>query len=758
MATNWECLVTDNELDSAAKIRKENYIKDKISINLLDEYKTNGWEVEKEYSNEFVMMKKIKSIGELFENEVWTIFYKMGFKIMNSNNGFKLDFNFDSKQIDVIAIDDEVCLLIECKATEKFENTKQWKTDLESINGNYNSLCNEINKKYPNRKIKYIFATKNYLIGDADLNRMRGFGIANFDYEVIKYYKELVNHLGSAARYQLLGNLFAKMEINGMNDMVPAIEGKMGELKYYTFLIEPERLLKLAYVLHRNKANHNMMPTYQRLIKKERLKSIRKYVDEGGYFPNSIIVSIDTNGKGIKFEQVSIGTNNNQSKIGELYLPKTYQSLYIIDGQHRLYGYSDSKYAESNCIPVVAFIDMKKNDQVKMFMDINENQKSVPKSLRNTLNIDLLWDAELYSQRQEALRLDIGLSLGENNKSPLYGRIVTGEDTSDSRRCITLDYINKALKRSDFLNVYKKNKNDILKYGTFDKMNNDETKSLLYLFLVKCFKLIKDYCNDEWEKGEEGFLTINNTTYAIIRIFNDIVNIILDKQNKSIVDNCDGMLKKCEDLLLNLADTINSLNPEIIYKIKNARGEAAKKDTYNLIRVEFHNQCSEFSYKELEEYIKENCVNNNPYASQYIRSIKDKIVNLFKTHIGNDLNWKFKYLPEKLKNELTSKCTIENEKRKYNGNPNLVDEWDYISFKEIAIIANYGSNWKKFCQEILNRPSLKTNKINTLSWLNELDSAKNRIDNGQSIVTSQFNNIELIYKDFCEEKEMVGTN
>ncbi len=53
----------------------------------------------------------------------------------------------------------------------------------------------------------------------------------------------------------------------------------MGGYTYYSFMIEPERLLKMSYVLHRNQANSAMMPTYQRLIKKSRLKKVTEFVD-----------------------------------------------------------------------------------------------------------------------------------------------------------------------------------------------------------------------------------------------------------------------------------------------------------------------------------------------------------------------------------------------------------------------------------------------------------------------------------------------
>lgn len=333
----------NEELESAFNERKKNKITEKICLTEYDRYHAQGWEIVKEYRNGKLLVDKEKSIGDQFENEVWCIFRKMGFKIMNGTNDFAVSYSLNNhnltKQIDVVAIDDEVCLLIECKATERI-STKQWKTELESINGYYGGIVNEIKTKYPNRKMKYIFATKNYVIGQQDKDRMSEFKIVNFEYDTIRYYNELVTHLGAAAKYQLLGNLFAKTTIKGMEERVPAIQGKMGGLTYYSFSIEPERLLKIAYILHRNNANIEYMPTYQRLIKKERLKAIREFINSGGYFPNSLIISIDPEGRELTFDQSELKVENSVSKIGILHLPKKYQSAYVIDGQHRLYGYS----------------------------------------------------------------------------------------------------------------------------------------------------------------------------------------------------------------------------------------------------------------------------------------------------------------------------------------------------------------------------------------------------------------------------------
>ena len=374
MATSWDLLIEGDALIEAAKIRKQQGTLERVKKEIVDTLDPTVWEKVKPYKNGDWQVLKKKSIGDAFEDEVWLLFYNMGFKIMNSTRDFKMSYSKDvpdlTQQVDVIAIDDDVCLFIECKATETNNNTKDWKETLEAWVGKYPGLMNEIKTKYPNRKCKFIFATKNYVLGAQDLKRIHDFRFLHYSNENIKYVKNLSEHLGKSARYQLLGSIFSGEKIANINSQVPAIEGKMGGLTYYTFLIEPERLRKLSFILHRNSANHDEMPTYQRLIQKSRLTKIRQFVEEGNYFPNSLIVSIDSGKTGIQFSQAdkNIQVAGSSSRIGKLTLPQSYHSIYVIDGQHRLYGYSETKYAQKNTIPVVAFVDLDKDTQVKMFM------------------------------------------------------------------------------------------------------------------------------------------------------------------------------------------------------------------------------------------------------------------------------------------------------------------------------------------------------------------------------------------------------
>ena len=222
------------------------------------------------------------------------------------------------------------------------------------------------------------------------------------------------------------------------------------------------------------------------------------------------------------------------SKIGILHIPKRYRSAYIIDGQHRLYGYSDSLYATTNTIPVVAFVDLERSEQIKLFMDINENQKAVPKSLRVTLNADMLWESPDLSEQRQALRSKIAQMLGEESTSPLHSRVVIGENESTPDRCITVEAIQSALKKTRFFDTYGK-KNALQKEGTFDCRDNQETCDLFYPFIEKCLLYVRESCLQEWERGDRdsGMLTMNRGMQAVIRVIDDIVNMLARKNELS---------------------------------------------------------------------------------------------------------------------------------------------------------------------------------------------------------------------------------
>jgi DNA sulfur modification protein DndB len=254
----------------------------------------------------------------------------------------------------------------------------------------------------------------------------------------------------------------------------------MGGLNYFSFAMEPAKLLKLGYVLHRSKSI-KVLPTYQRLIKRNRLTGIKRFVENGGYFPNAIVVNIETLGKKLRFDPSPLAIDGSQAKLGVLHLPPRYRSLYIIDGQHRLYGYGGSKYAQSNTIPVVAFVGLDRDDQLRLFMEINENQKAVSKNLKHTLDADLKWDSANLRDRAEGIKKQLAQELGEDVTSPLYNRILVGEDQRTETKIITLEAVIKGLNQTPFIGRFTK---DVVKeqgvfYTGLSTSTLDRTKKIV---------------------------------------------------------------------------------------------------------------------------------------------------------------------------------------------------------------------------------------------------------------------------------------
>ena len=721
-------LVSGKELIGVKKHRSQPFIFEKFEYELQSKRESEGWVVDKELKS-VVRMKHPKPLDEQFEDEVWCLFASLGFSCMNRDRHLEIPYGTEglntTKQIDVFAADEETILFIECKCAISGKKG-DFKTDLEAIKGIKEGLFKTVRheKAFKGKKVKYIFATKNYELTDPDRNRMRDLGIYHFDEYGIKYFAELAKHLGTCARYQLLGTLFAGQKIGAMENRIPAIEGQMGGYTYYSFSIEPEKLLKLAYVLHRNEANSDMMPTYQRIIKKPRLKEIRKFVDNKGFFPNSLIISIDTNGKKLRFDLATPQVENAISRIGILYLPQLYRSAYIIDGQHRLYGYADSKHAEDNTVPVVAFVNLDKDKQVELFMEINENQKAVSKNLQNTLNADLLWTSADKTKQRKALRLNIAQRLGELQSSPFFNRIVIGENEASDYCCLTIDTIESGLKSTHFLARFGKDNNEV-EAGTFDRGSNDATRDILLPFLMETFQYFRNELPEEWELGDsnQGILTINNTVHALLRILNDIVDFLISnkKINPKIMDT-KALVEMTEPYLAPLVSYFGAVTEKDREGIRKNYGSGGKARVWRTFQSKINEARSEFEPEGLKEWIRDNSKQFNAESYTLIQDIeliiKSDFADKLKSKYG--VKWLTLGIPPKVykqANALKGKQDYENST---NGINKVVDIWDCVTIANCRDIAVFSSNWTELFESGYTRPeevSIGGGKTAKTAWI-----------------------------------------
>lgn len=86
----------------------------------------------------------------------------------------------------------------------------------------------------------------------------------------------------------------------------------------------------------------------------------------------------------------------------------------VLDGQHRLYGYSFTK--KNHRVPIAVYSGLSRQEEAALFIDINTNQRGVPAALL----LDIKQVAQQESQRETALR-ELFDRLKDDPTSPFNG-------------------------------------------------------------------------------------------------------------------------------------------------------------------------------------------------------------------------------------------------------------------------------------------------------------------------------------------------
>lgn len=413
----------ESVLSKKFKAKKTQYFTRSISLNELEDYVNDGWE-EVSTSKYKAKIQKLKPAGIRFEDEIWCMFYNLGFRNLNYDENLVIQWGDnpeDKHQLDVVAVGEEAIFVVECKATESIKPAS-FKKDIDDMRLYKDGVMKALRQIYgENKRVKFIFATHNYTFADGceDEKRLTENKIFQFTDNTYDYVNRLIKAYKDTVIYQFYGLMFQHERINNDKIRVPALKGTMGGHTYYMLSIEPAKLLKIGFVLHRTKVNTQItMPTYQRLLIPSRLKGIKDFIDNhDGYFPNTVIINFDNSNKKnrVQFDLAPGASDETKTKLGYLTIPNAYCIAYIIDGQHRVYGYAGSKYKDTNTIPVVAFDGLPSDEQLKIFMDINEHQKKVDPGLRIDLRVDLDWDSPRVDSRLKALRSSIVRQLANDN-------------------------------------------------------------------------------------------------------------------------------------------------------------------------------------------------------------------------------------------------------------------------------------------------------------------------------------------------------
>lgn len=713
-----------------------------VSAKLIPELEAEGWVLDRR-NKASVKMRKLKAHDAMFEDRVWAAFARLHFTSMNRGRNFRIDYGDnpnERKQVDVFAADDEIVLVVECKSAATLSQ-RQFKTEVEAIQGTREGVLRAIRREFPDRKVKFILATNQCILSRSTIERIQEAEIVHMDEDVIDYYLDLADHLGKAARFQLLGSLFAGTKIPGLEPKVAAIQSTMGGHKYYSFAIEPERLLKLGYVLHRNKANTALMPTYQRLIKKSRLKSVSQFVEAGGFFPNSVIVNVESGRRPLRFEPV--GKVDGPAKLGILHLPQTYRAAYIIDGQHRLYGYADSERAATDLIPVVAFVDLPQSEQVRIFMQINENQQAVPKNLRNTLNADLLWGSADLREQSRALKLRVAQHLGEDKRAPLFGRVIIGENKRTLTRCLTIDAISRGLDRGNFLGTYAKN--EVREIGTLYRGSNEATFDVTTEFLGLCLSYVRSELPLQWSLGaaDGGFVFINNGVESLLRVFSDVVDHVAGASALNLVRTApQDLFDACVHYLDPLIEHLANLDPEQAAEYRRQYGSGGATKYWRRLQEAIRTVRPAFAPPGLDDFLASEAKQYNDESTERVHELEGFIKDDIQTRLQNEFgsNWYRQGVPRKVR-ESAAKLAAE-KNLDAASDEETVAEWDCLYLIDYqTILQQELALWTKQFEKRYTRPGDEQKKggwKGRTSWLSQLNDIRNDLAHGRSVTPEDY--------------------
>jgi len=328
------------------------------------------------------MVRSSAKAGLDFESEVRGCLKRIGLKHVDGGPNFKIG----EHQIDACGGWDDVLIVAECtQASVEGASIRRLISELRGKQANIRKEIKKKDKYQTYKRFEFTIVIRNIKCTDGDKKiASQKPQIHLIEFQTLKYYQSLAGIIGERGTvFHLLGEMGVQPRDFDM-PRLPAFRVRLAKDSLaYLFWCDPNDLLKVAYVARREAGREKY---YQRILSSQRLRDIRKFIKDGEIFPNNVIVSFD---KKPDFREKRGFDDSWPSwlEIGELIFPKSYTSCWIIDGQHRLYGFGGLQpNPKAQKLAVFAFEPLQEARQAKYFLDINAKQTPVPK--------DLIWDVQ----------------------------------------------------------------------------------------------------------------------------------------------------------------------------------------------------------------------------------------------------------------------------------------------------------------------------------------------------------------------------
>jgi len=292
----------------------------------------------------------------------------------------------------------------------------------------------------------------------------------------------------------------------------PVIVVKQHSHKLYMFKAKASVLFDMLSINRRDQ-DITKEKGYQRVLPISRVKAISTFVSDKNVIPNPIIVTFD----------------EAEVKAGKIIVPAGDDVGWVIDGQHRLAGAYEAAISDTALdieMSVTAFIGLDIQEQIKTFITINREAKTVPTSLVLDLirNIPTRRPSDIANERAA----DIAKALTQKKDSPFLNRIVI-----DAPRANQMSLTNFVRKTTPLVIASKGR----LKNFTFEQQVR---------IFDNYFKSVSKVFEGEWKATNSIFFKTLGFG-AMMNVFERIFNEVTERENAFSVETISKYLGYVSD-------------------------------------------------------------------------------------------------------------------------------------------------------------------------------------------------------------------
>lgn len=371
-----------------------------------------------------------RALQRRHKNEIRATFEAAGFRRAEGAADKEFTYEGTTSDFDDIFILENVIVLTEYTITKESEISAHLKPKYilyEKIAKNQAAfvefarnaplaISSSLNSKYQNNHFKIVILYCSLNTVKAELKEQVPYA-TYMDYSVVRYFKLLTRTVKRSSRNEMLAFLgvhYSQFADRAIVSNPPAREPFPGSVlpeshskfpngyKVVSFYIDPAALLSRAYVLRRD-GWRERNGLYQRMIIRRKVESVRRYlVDQKRVFVNNIIVTLPDGTKVLDQNDDTINPATiTKTQAATISIPYDFNSIGLIDGQHRVFSYYEGGANESviaelrtqQNLLVTGIIyppgvtpEEKTRFEAALFLEINSTQSNAKSDLTQAIN------------------------------------------------------------------------------------------------------------------------------------------------------------------------------------------------------------------------------------------------------------------------------------------------------------------------------------------------------------------------------------